>query len=341
MEYIEGQSLGDLVKKRGALREAEAVGYVKQVANALSYIHERSINHLDIKPSNIMLRQSDGKAILIDFGVAKQYDASTKEGTTTTPVGISHGYSPTEQYLRNGVSQFSPESDIYSLGATLYHLLSGTRPPESIELTSMNLAPLPPSTSASCQEAVNQAMKVDKSERPHSVTEFMKILEGKGKPSKGSQSEITVVESRKPAVPPRIATVPVTPAPKKSHTGLYVFIVIILMALAGGGAAWYFMNRNNSEEEEYFDDEYVNDNNADDDEDYHVCTDKDGDKFYWTGNVDENGNAYGEGTAVYEDESLGIYVGEYSNGGYYNAIQYDSNGNFLCKIVDGEVVYEE
>ena len=101
MEYIEGESLGDMVKRRGAIPEAEALGYVKGAASALEYIHSKNINHLDIKPSNLVLRHDDGKVLVIDFGVAKQYDAVTSEGTTTTPVGISHGYSPAEQI--NGV----------------------------------------------------------------------------------------------------------------------------------------------------------------------------------------------------------------------------------------------
>lgn len=132
MEYIEGESLGDMVKRRGAIPEAEAIGYIKEVGSALSYIHGEKINHLDIKPGNIMKRGKDGKILLIDFGVSKQYDAETAEGTTTTPVGISHGYSPTEQYQRHGLQSFSPQSDVYALAATLYKLLTGITPPEAM-----------------------------------------------------------------------------------------------------------------------------------------------------------------------------------------------------------------
>ena len=134
MEYIEGESLGDMVKRRGAIPEAEALGYVKDVASALEYIHSKNINHLDIKPGNLMRRNEDGKALVIDFGVAKQYDAVTSEGTTTTPVGITHGYSPAEQYRKNGVQAFSPQSDVYALAATLFKLLTGNTPPEAIEI---------------------------------------------------------------------------------------------------------------------------------------------------------------------------------------------------------------
>ena len=134
MEYIEGESLGDMVKRRGAIPFAEAIGYVKAAAEALMYIHSKKINHLDIKPGNLMKRNEDGEILLIDFGVAKQYDLDTSQGTTTTPVGISCGYSPTEQYRKNGVQTFSPQSDVYSLAATLFKLLTGNTPPEAMEI---------------------------------------------------------------------------------------------------------------------------------------------------------------------------------------------------------------
>ena len=134
MEYIEGESLSDMVTRRGAIPFAEAIGYVKAAAEALMYIHSKKINHLDIKPGNLMKRNDDGEIVLIDFGVAKQYDLATSQGTTTTPVGISCGYSPTEQYRKNGVQTFSPQSDVYSLAATLFKLLTGNTPPEAMEI---------------------------------------------------------------------------------------------------------------------------------------------------------------------------------------------------------------
>lgn len=180
MDYIEGESLGDMVKRRGAIPEAEALGYVKDAASALEYIHSKNINHLDIKPGNLVLRKEDGKVLVIDFGVAKQYDAVTSEGTTTTPVGISHGYSPAEQYRKNGVQAFSPQSDVYALAATLFKLLTGNTPPEAIEIQDEGL-PV-----AELQEkqisrpvisAIAMAMK-GRHERTQSVAEFINNLNG-------------------------------------------------------------------------------------------------------------------------------------------------------------------
>lgn len=178
MEYIEGESLGDIVKQRGFIPEQEALEYIKEVGKALTYIHSKSINHLDIKPSNIMKRKEDGKILVIDFGVAKQYDMVTSEGTTTTPVGISHGYSPSEQYLKNGVQSFSPQSDVYALAATLFKLLTGVTPPEAVEVREDGL-PLKEleskNISSTVISAIVMAMK-GKHERTQSVEAFIRNL---------------------------------------------------------------------------------------------------------------------------------------------------------------------
>ena len=133
MEYAEGGSLADLVKSKGCLSESEATHYILQVAEALAYIHAENMNHLDVKPANILLNDRN-EAILIDFGLSKQYDALTGGQTSTTPVGISEGYAPMEQYKQGGVSEFSPETDIYALGATFFKLLTGKTPPSSLDV---------------------------------------------------------------------------------------------------------------------------------------------------------------------------------------------------------------
>ena len=180
MDYIEGESLGDMVKRRGAIPEAEALGYVKDAASALEYIHSKNINHLDIKPGNLVLRHDDGKVLVIDFGVAKQYDLATSQGTTTTPVCISPGYSPMEQYSKNGVQTFSPQSDVYALAATLFKLFTGNTPPEATNIQDEGL-PV-----AELQEkqisrpvisAIAMAMK-GRYERTQSVAEFVGNLCG-------------------------------------------------------------------------------------------------------------------------------------------------------------------
>ena len=176
MEYIDGDSLSEKVNHSGCLSEPEAVGYVKQVASALDFIHQRNINHLDIKPANIMVRRSDSKAILIDFGLSKQYDAQGGQ-TSTTPVGISHGYAPLEQYNVGGVSAFSPQTDIYSLGATLYKLVTGNTPPQAGEVLNEGLPELPNALSGGIKNAIHHAMEVRKKDRPKDIKAFVKLMD--------------------------------------------------------------------------------------------------------------------------------------------------------------------
>ena len=176
MEYIEGQSLSEVVKKRGKLPEAEAVGYIHQVAEALKYVHGLNRLHLDIKPGNIMLNK-DGKAVLIDFGASKHYDDETGENTSTL-LGINtKGYAPVEQ-VNQSFKSFSPATDIYALGATLYKLLTGITPPPSTLLHSeeATLTPLPSSISPATRQSVEAAMQLLRKNRPQSVDDWKNIL---------------------------------------------------------------------------------------------------------------------------------------------------------------------
>lgn len=178
MEYIDGCSISDILKQQGKLQEDVAIQYIKEVAEALNYIHSKHINHLDIKPSNIMVRQVDNSVVLIDFGVAKQYDLLTDEGTTSTPVGVSHGYSPLEQYSDGGVQNFSPQSDIYALGATLYTMVVGEKPPHAVSISQNGSPTIPNTISPNIRNAITAAMKLKRSERPQSVSSFVNILNG-------------------------------------------------------------------------------------------------------------------------------------------------------------------
>ena len=183
MDYIEGESLGDMVKRRGAIPEAEALGYVKDAASALEYIHSKNINHLDIKPGNLMKRKEDGRIIVIDFGVTKQYAAVISEGST--PECISHDYSPVELYRKNREQTFSPQSDVYALAATLFKLLTGNTPPEAIEVLGEGLpvAELQEKhISRSVISAIAMAMK-GRHERTQSIVEFVSNLENRANKS--------------------------------------------------------------------------------------------------------------------------------------------------------------
>ncbi len=200
MEYLEGESLSQLVERRGAIPEDEAVGYISAVGDALQYIHAMHINHLDIKPGNI-IRRRDGRVVLIDFGVSKQYDAATDQGTTTTPVGISHGYSPAEQYRQGGVQQFSPQSDVYALAATLFKLLTGVTPPDAMTVIDEGM-PLAELQSRHVAQPVIDAIAaamLSRSHRTPSVAQFIAQLAPSPQPVPppiATTDDVTVVQAR-------------------------------------------------------------------------------------------------------------------------------------------------
>lgn len=186
MEYLNNGSLINLVKKQGPLPEADAIKYITQIGEALSYLHERSFLHLDVKPSNILFND-DGETVLIDFGISKHYD-ETGGQTSTTPVGISKGYAPIEQYQQGSILKFSPATDIYSLGATLFFLLTGNTPPEAAEVNEDGIPDLGNTVSLATKDAINAAMAPKRKERPQSVKAFLTLLQ-KNVSSKPSSNE--------------------------------------------------------------------------------------------------------------------------------------------------------
>ena len=200
MEYLDRGSLAEFVKQRGRFSEADALRYIRQIADALRYIHARNMNHLDVKPGNILIDETDG-AVLIDFGLSKRYDDEGNQ-TSTTPVGISHGYAPLEQYKKGGVGTFSPSTDIYSLGATLYKLITGDTPPDANDILTEGFPSCPAMMSDSVYNAIVQAMQLNKNVRPQSIEAFLALLDAK------ADEETLVVEANKQAKEERPALSP-------------------------------------------------------------------------------------------------------------------------------------
>lgn len=179
MEYIAGNSLKDKLAKEGMLPEAEVLRYIHQIGEALQFVHQKNILHLDIKPSNILI-DKDNNARLIDFGVSKRYDVGEQE-TSTTMLTLSKGFASIEQYDNEGIQSFSPCPDIYSLGATMYNLLTGKIPTESILRATRPLAKpreLNPAISEQTEQVILKAMEIIPANRYQSVEEMMNALGG-------------------------------------------------------------------------------------------------------------------------------------------------------------------
>ena len=177
MDYIEGEDLAQIVARNGPLPEAQALAWINQVCDALEYLHslQPPIIHRDIKPQNIKVT-STGQVFLVDFGIAKV--GGTNGQTMAGAVGVTRGFSPPEQHAMSGTDA---RSDIYSLGATLYALLTGQVPPDSVSLQSgeaqLTLPRLTNETiSPTVQDALLTAMAARRTDRPQTVREFRRML---------------------------------------------------------------------------------------------------------------------------------------------------------------------
>lgn len=178
MQYIEGNDLQQLLDQNpSGLPEAQVLPWFEQVCEALIYLHQQSppVIHRDIKPANIKITP-EGRAVLVDFGIAKQYKPGHQ--TTVGARAVTQGFSPPEQY---GGGSTDIRSDIYSLGATLYAALTGKIPTDSLQrsLGAQFLTPrqLNPNISPHLEQAILRAMEPDPQHRFQQVSEFRRALQ--------------------------------------------------------------------------------------------------------------------------------------------------------------------
>ena len=198
MKYAQNGSLDDKVKREGHLSEAEATHYILKVAKALRFVHQHKMTHLDVKPANILLSDND-EPWLIDFGLSKQYDIKTGEQTSSTPLGYSPGYAPIEQYMAGGAGTFSPESDIYSLGATFYKLLTGVTPPDASSVANEGLPIQALKDKGVSQQTIYvifQAMEHLRKDRLHDMGSFIRLLSEEQAQTKPQSEEETEVSTK-------------------------------------------------------------------------------------------------------------------------------------------------
>ena len=176
MDYIEGKPLS---KEVVPMSENIAIFIINPILDALEYIHNKGVLHLDIKPSNIMI-DKHGKVILIDFGTSKVYgDADGKSLSLSTTLAFTPGYAPLEQMSVSTVKNLGTYSDIYAIGATLYYLLSGSKPllPGEI-LENDEKLPRIENITTETQNAIWQATKVVRTTRIATVEQLRRALAG-------------------------------------------------------------------------------------------------------------------------------------------------------------------
>jgi serine/threonine-protein kinase len=143
MEYVEGETLFQLIKREGGLEGARALGIVTQIAGALAYAHSHDLIHRDVKPQNVILA-ADGTAKLCDLGLARSTEEDQGLTATGTALGTPHYIAPEQIEGRGDVDG---RADLYALGATLYHMLAGKPPftaPTGAKVMAMHLSEAPP-----------------------------------------------------------------------------------------------------------------------------------------------------------------------------------------------------
>jgi serine/threonine protein kinase len=197
MDYVEGYDLQDVLDRiKQPLVEKKVMEWIGQICDALVYLHTQtpSIIHRDIKPANIKVTPTN-RAMLVDFGVAKVYDPVKR--TTMAARAVTPGYSPVEQY---GHGTTDARTDQYALAATLYHLLTGTRPPESIERVTGAVLEQPcklnSSISPHVEAAILRGMQVIAGDRFATTAEFKDALDHPIAPEVSKRSRVSKPASK-------------------------------------------------------------------------------------------------------------------------------------------------
>jgi serine/threonine protein kinase len=174
MEFVEGETLKNMVQRRGALSEQVAMKIMTQLMDAVEEVHNKGMLHRDIKPDNVLITP-EARVVLIDFGSAREF----AEGKTTTQTDmLTPGYAPIEQYSNR--SHRGTYTDIYALGATMYYTLTGEKPIAATDRQLEELLPphtVTPNVSSQVSSAVMLAMELRPENRFQSVADMREAIQ--------------------------------------------------------------------------------------------------------------------------------------------------------------------
>ena len=237
LEYVQGETLADQLSRERQLPEESLQRLLEEVLSGLEVMHEAGYVHRDIKPGNLMLREEDGSAVVLDFGAARQAVGQRSKAITSI---LTPGYAPVEQY-DSQADDVGPWSDIYALGMVAYRCVSGISDGELPDAVTRGRTQrkggvdLQPAIEAGkgrynqkLLEAIDWAIEVDEEDRPQSVDAWRQALAGDGR-RQGPAKPV-----RKPATQKTRDTTTGRSGPSWSTVALTVVIV----ALLGVGAWW-------------------------------------------------------------------------------------------------------
>lgn len=194
MQFVEGQNLFELLRERGPLPEHRLREILLQLLDGVEQVHRLGFLHRDIKPSNVIIRP-DATPVLVDFGAARRVRNSGGENPTSI---VSSGYAPIEQY--SGDAKQGPWTDIYALGATLYHAVTGAPPHDAVaRVANDSLTPAVEAASsrysAVLLTAIDRALARNAADRPQSIAEFRATLTGAAEKAWPSKPPCTAADS--------------------------------------------------------------------------------------------------------------------------------------------------
>jgi hypothetical protein len=256
MPFVEGRSLGDLIRQEGALDPTRALAMVRPVLEALGHAHGQGFLHRDIKPDNVMIEEGSDRVLLMDFGIAKQVDTKAALTQTGFVVGTPHYMSP-EQAL--GQTELDGRSDLYSVGAMLFQMVTGSPPFEadtSQEVVAKHISeppPVPARLNAHIPRVLSDVIVRCLAKRPSdrfssaaAVVEALDAGRTSGLPEAVSAEEVArqfqAQETTPIATPSASGTVvdEIVPPPKR-RMGLA--IAVLALVVLGGGAVAFFALR--------------------------------------------------------------------------------------------------
>lgn len=234
MQYIPGEDMAEMLARRAdPLPLAQLLRWADQLLAALVYLHghEPPVLHRDIKPGNLKLT-AEGDLILLDFGLAKRLQGKSGQSL----IGFTPNYAPLEQMQGSGTT---PRSDLYAVGATLYHLLTNHKPPDALLRASAQLNGEPdplrpvheinPAVPAAVSTVVSQAMALNAAQRPASASALRESLQAARDAALAAPTQLLA------ATPPPPESAPASPAPhRRGWLGRGLLIALLLLLFGAG-----------------------------------------------------------------------------------------------------------